>query len=150
MKEKLKTVGVFQNTVVEDSTLVESSYEEDKVVVGSSGEFFLYYVAVHAKLKELSPSEAVLFTYCCMECDRNNWINLSKDLREICSKESGLAIQTIKNSLAVLVKKDLLLKKSERGGNYMVNPRYLTKQGTKARKKLLKFVLEEELEKNGK
>lgn len=149
MKEKLKTVGVAHTAIIEEGKLVEDTYQEDKIIVGDSGEFFLYYVAVHAKLKELSPSEAVLFTYCCMECDRNNWINLSKDLREICAKESGLAIQTIKNSLAVLVKKDLLLKKSERGGTYMVNPRYLTKQGTKARKKMLKFVIEEKLEKDG-
>jgi len=143
MKEKLKTVGTSHSMIVEDGVIVEESFQEDKVVVGDSGEFFLLYVSVHAKLKELSLSEERLFRYCCMECDRNNWINLSKDLRDICIRETGLAAQTIKNALSTLVRKSLLIKRSERGGNYMVNPRYLTKQGTKARKKLLKFVLEE-------
>jgi hypothetical protein len=143
MKEKLKTVGTSHSMIVEDGVIVEESFQEDKVIVGDSGEFFLLYVSVHAKLKELSLSEERLFRYCCMECDRNNWINLSKDLRDVCIRETGLAAQTIKNALSTLVKKCLLIKRSERGGNYMVNPRYLTKQGTKARKKLLKFVLEE-------
>lgn len=143
MKEKLKTVGTSHSMIVEDGVIVEESFQEDKVIVGDSGEFFLLYVSVHAKLKELSLSEERLFRYCCMECDRNNWINLSKDLRDICIRETGLATQTIKNALSTLVRKSLLIKRSERGGNYMVNPRYLTKQGTKARKKLLKFVLEE-------
>lgn len=143
MKEKLKTVGASHSVIVEDGVIVEETFQEDKVIVGDSGEFFLLYVSVQAKLKELSLSEERLFRYCCMECDKNNWINLSKDLREVCAVETGLAEQTIKNALSTLVKKCLLIKRSERGGNYMVNPRYLTKQGTKARKKLLKFVLEE-------
>lgn len=147
MKEKLKTVNTSHTAIIEEGVLVENTYQEDKIVVGDSGEFFLLYVSVHAKLKELSFSEEILFRYCCMECDRNNYINLANDLRKVCVKESGLAEQTIKNALTILVKKNLLLKRSERGGNYMVNPRYLTKQGTKSRKQLLKFVLEEGLEK---
>ena len=143
MEERLKVSETSHSIILEDGKLVEESFHEDKVIVGNSGEFFLLYVSVQAKLNELSLSEERLFRYCCMGCDKDNWINLSKDLREMCVKSTGLAEQTIKNGLSNLVKKHLLIKKSERGGNYMLNPRYLTKQGTKARKKLLKFVLEE-------
>lgn len=144
MKEHLKIVSEKKIVYADPATgqVFDEETQTTKVVVGDSGEFIMLFVAIEAKLNDLSLSEERVFRHCCLQCNKKNEITFTRPTIERFSKESGLAEQTIRNCVSNLTKKKMLLTLHKGGGVYIVNPRYLCKQKLSEHKKLMRYVLD--------
>ena len=144
MKPHLKAVQTTNNIIVDSETgeELEESTTTRTIVAGDIGEFYTTYIALEARLNNLSLSEERVFRYCCMNCGRKNEITFTKPIIERFSKEGSLAEQTIRNCVSNLAKKNLLITIGKGGGVYIVNPRFINKQRISEHRKLLKYVLE--------
>lgn len=79
-------------------------------------------VEVASVLNKLSLTEERLFIRCCVYCNYDKIINLSKDYREFSKWEFGLAEQTLRNCITNLVKEGLLIRVAK--GVYQVDVRW--------------------------
>ena len=144
MKAHLKTVYSESHQIVDSETgeLLDIQTKETRVLTQTREEFIQVYTAVESKLASLSPSEERVWTYCILNCDKENLIRLNSFDKEKILQKWGVASSTTANAVKALITAGLLIRVGR--GTYRINPRYSWKGNSNDRRQALKYVLEVE------
>ncbi len=142
--KKVKTDTYTTNNVnIETGEIlsVETEIKHHKIVVDDRENFVMMYASVIGLIDELDKVGVKLLVWCSSNCTMNsNLVNLSKPMCEEIGKTFDLKLQTIKNAIVKLKKKNVLLPVGS--ATYRVNPRYFWRGDAGNRKK---YILEIDL-----
>ncbi len=125
--------------IITDKEIIKTEY----LVYDKGDSFFQSYSQIVGLYKNLNGSDIKVLTFCMVNINYNlNVITLNKFMINEISNAFGLKPQTIKNSISVLKKKNVLI--PEGAGSYRMNPQYFWKGKINDRKQNMKFILEME------
>lgn len=147
VKENIK-VNEYGELISAEQTIVKKI---------SAEEFTQVYLRDNEEFYSLSKAESNVLSICWLlsiyYSDESfnlpgNKVTFDKSFKTIVEKKTGLKSSTIYNTMASLVKKEMLLKNKDEKGTYYLNPKYFFKGRLTDRTKLVKKVIEYQINQN--
>lgn len=147
MKIKTKYDETVVNNYLDSVTgeLIETHVDvkTHKIVLDSKDQFAFMYSTLIGSLQGLNGSDVKLLMYCTLNCTYNtNVVALNSHFLKLASQQTGVSLGSLKNSLTVLHRKNILIKLG--GATYRVNPKYFWRGESAERVATMRFVLEVE------
>ncbi len=147
MKTKTVRLDKVVNNFVDPDTgeLLElsSNIKRHTIVVDDKETFAFQYASIIGVFKELHGNDIKVLTYCSLHAETNtNRIALTRPICDDITKKLNIPYQSIRNSLAKLVDKDILI--SLGSATYRISPKYYWRGNSTARLTTMKYILDVE------
>ena len=126
MKANRKVITKEVTHVVnKEGESLDVTVKEYDILAGDKEEFFLCFVSLLSMFKEISGPSIKVFAYLLLNNNSGVPIAINKGIKEIIAEWIKIkSIGTIDNALLELTKNNMLIRKKETRGVYMINPRY--------------------------
>lgn len=141
LKTSLKEV---KTVVTEDGEVLDYIENKQSYIANSKEAFFLGYATLLSTFKDISGQSIKVYAYLLKNYEPGLVIGVNKPVKEAIREwinSTASTTTSIDNSLAELVKNNLLIRREGSKGAYLLNPRYAFKGSTKDRDASLRTIL---------
>lgn len=138
-----KTISNYYDSETGEITDTEEDVKHQKIILDDKESFAIVYASIIGALDNLDKASRNVLDWCVINSNYNsNKIALAKPNRKEISEKYGVGDSTVKNCIAKLKKKKILI--AIGSGIYRINPKYFWRGDKHERKKTMKYILEVE------
>lgn len=139
---KYGTTEIVSHTDPETGEIITDEIKSNAFVATSKEEFYLFYTRVLSAFYELNGRDIKVFSFLLQNFGTSGTFGIPKVVKEeACQKTGVTSTQSVMQSILVLCKQGLLIRKGR--GAYQINPAYVFKGSSTSRKAVIEILLKE-------